>query len=95
MSLIISFACSIESFTPPNMMYSNDSRRWWLQSYPRSSSTMLSIGMARSAGMSCMRCSWNGECMLIATWQSLSSRKRLSFVFTPTLLTVTRLGLHA
>ena len=38
---------------------------------------------------------YNGEWRLMARWHSLSSRKRFSFDFMPTELTVMRFGLHA
>ena len=72
----------------------DEQRRWWVKSYCFSSSTTSVIDICRSAGISCWRCSGNGECIEMATWHSLSSKKRFSLFFTPTLLTVMRFGLQ-
>ena len=76
-------------------MYSNEQRRWWEKSYCRSSATTSAIGICPSAGINFLRCSASGECIEMATWHSLSSRKRFSLFLMPTLLTVMRLGLQA
>ena len=72
-----------------------EQRRWWLKSYCRRRATTSVMDICPSAGISLRRCSGRGECIEMATWHSLSSRKRLSFVLMPTLLTVMRRGLQA
>ena len=83
------------SFRPPKQMYSNEQRRWWVKSYCLSRATTSSMVIWPSAGISWRRCSCSGECIDMATWHWLSSRNRFSLFFTPTLLTVMRLGLQA
>ena len=66
-------ASSIESFTPWNIVYSNDRRRWWLKSYRRRTSSISVMEKAFSAGISWRRFSGVGACKLTAIWQSQPS----------------------